>query len=196
MKVIGVTGGIGAGKSTVVNLAKREFPVAVIFTDLVAREQMRKGGCSYQEVVQEFGEEILLEDGEINRNKLAEIIFSDADKVKKINAITHPNVINYVKEKIEEYRRSGKYRAVLVETALLFEAKMDKICDETWCIYADQEVRRERLVQSRNYSNEKIDAIFEKQDKDEYAREHCTYEIVNNNETTESELVETIRIRL
>lgn len=193
MKVIGVTGGIGAGKSTVIELARKYFPVAVIYTDDVAKEQMKKGGCSYFDVVKEFGEVILDENGEINRSKLAEIVFSDAVKVKKINQITHPNVKYYTLQKIEEYRQSGKYEAVLVETALLFEANFDQFCDVTLFIDASEEVRRNRLIRSRNYSIEKIDAIFDKQDKVIYAKNHCTYVILNNDNTRMEEIVEKLK---
>ncbi len=193
MKVIGVTGGIGAGKSTVIKLARENFCVAVIYTDDVAKEQMKKGGCSYFDVVNEFGEEILDEDGEINRSKLAQIVFSDKLKVKKINQITHPKVKDVTLQKIDEYRKSGEYEAVLVETALLFEAKFDKFCDETWFIDASEEVRRQRLICSRNYSKDKIDAIFEKQENVSYAKQHCTHIISNDDSTTNEEIVEKLK---
>ena len=96
-------------------------------------------------------------------------------------------------QKIDEYRKSGEYEAVLVETALLFEAKFDKFCDETWFIDASEEVRRQRLICSRNYSKDKIDAIFEKQENVSYAKQHCTHIISNDDSTTNEEIVEKLK---
>lgn len=193
MKVIGVTGGIGSGKSTVVNLAKEYFPVEIIQTDDVAREQMKSSGCSFARVVEAFGDQILGEDGEIDRARLAKIVFSKDENVKKINSITHPNVRVQTLEMIENYRKNPAVKAVLVETALLFEAAFDVFCDETWCVWASEETRRERLLHSRGYSNEKIDAIFSKQDKEEYAKEHCTHVIINEKDESKEELLKTLK---
>jgi dephospho-CoA kinase len=193
MKVIGLTGGIGAGKSTIAKLCMEYFRVAVIETDQVAKDQMKPGGCSYDAVVKEFGAKILQLNGEINRQSLAELIFSDPTKVEWMNAITHPKVKEFTLQEIKLLRETGEYEAVLVETALLFTADFDKFCDETWCVYASEETRRARLVLTRGYTNEKIDAIFLHQEKDQYAIEHCTQLIVNEDNTTKEELL--LRLR-
>ncbi len=193
MKVIGVTGGIGSGKSTVVNLAKEYFPVEMIQTDDVAKEQMKSSGCSFARVVEMFGEEILGEDGEIDRARLASIVFSNQENVKRINSITHPNVRVETLAKIEEYRKNKTIKAVLVETALLFEAQFDVFCDETWCVYASEATRRKRLQQTRGYSVEKIDAILRNQDKDEYVKMLCTHVIRNEDGTSKEDLLNILK---
>jgi dephospho-CoA kinase len=193
MKVIGLTGGIGAGKSTVAMLCKENFKVAVIETDQVAKDQMMPGGCSYEGVVQEFGRSILKEDGEIDRAALAKIVFADPDHVKKINAITHPNVKTYTLQEIKRLSETNGYEAVLVETALLFEAKFDEFCDETWCVYASLETRKRRLYETRGYSMEKIDAILSNQDKDQFAITHCTHVIENEDSTSREQLIPQLR---
>ena len=193
MKVIGLTGGIGAGKSTIANLCQDNFKAAVIETDQVAKDQMRPGGCSYDEVVREFGCEILQPNQEIDRAMLAKIIFSDPRKVKRMNAITHPLVKEFTLQEIQRLKDTNLYEAVLVETALLFEAKFDVFCDETWCVYASKETRKARLYQNRGYSHEKIEAIFLNQDKDQYAMEHCTHLILNEDDTTKEALLRTLR---
>lgn len=193
MKVIGLTGGIGAGKSTIAKLCMEHFQVAVIETDQVAKEQMKPGGCSYDLVVKEFGTEILQPNKEIDRVKLAQLIFADPDKVKKINAITHPNVKEYTLNQIQWLRDTMRYEAVLVETALLFEANFDAFCDETWCVYASEETRRLRLLNNRGYSMAKIDAIMTNQDNDNFVMKHCTHLIQNENSTSEDELLMRLR---
>lgn len=193
MKVIGLTGGIGSGKSTVAKLCQEYFKVAVIETDQVAREQMMPGGCSYDEVINEFGTSILQTNGEINRAFLAKLIFEDPDKVKKINEITHPKVKEYTQKEIKRLRDTMQYEAVLVETALLFEAEFDKFCDETWCVYAMEETRRARLCNTRGYSNEKIDAILLNQDKEEDVKKQCTHQIQNEDSTTQEELLSRLK---
>jgi dephospho-CoA kinase len=193
MKIIGLTGGIGAGKSTVAMLCKENFKVAVIETDQVAKDQMMPGGCSYEGVIQEFGTSFLKTDGEIDRAALAKIVFADPENVKKINAITHPNVKTYTLQEIKRLSKTNRYEAVLVETALLFEAKFDEFCDETWCVYASTETRKRRLYETRGYSMEKIDSILSNQDKDQYVLSHCTYAIENEDTTTKEQLLTKLR---
>lgn len=187
MKVIGVTGGIGAGKSTVVNFATEHFPVASILTDEVAREQMKQGEIAYQRVIDHFGKDILFPDGEINRALLAKIVFANPDKVRLLNSLTHPLVKEEVLRRIDEFRQSGSYQAVLIETALLFDAGFDHICDETWFIDANRHTRKERLQKQRHYSNEKIEQIFESQNE-EKAKKLSTHIIYNENNSSSKDL--------
>lgn len=164
MKVIGLTGGVGCGKSYVAGVAEQFFPVLHISTDDIAREQMKKGGCSYQEVMDCFGgADILDEGGELNRAALAKIVFNDSEKLKKLNSITHPNVISEMNDRIEAARESGEYEAVLIESALIFESGIHKQCDEVWYVYAPEETRKKRLSASRGYSDEKIQSILDDQ---------------------------------
>lgn len=189
IKVIGLTGGIGSGKSTVAAIAKEEFHAAVIMTDDVARDQMMPGGVSYNAVIQSFGTSFLNPDQTINRALLAKIIFASEDNVKRINEITHPNVRTFVEERIRELNIGQTHKAVIVETALLFEAKFDTMCDQTWFVYASEETRRERLKQSRGYSDEKITSILSKQDDEYFFRTHCSHIILNDGDTTREEII-------
>ena len=184
--VVGLTGGIGSGKSTVAKLAKDNFPVMVISSDEVAREQMTPGGISYQAVIKEFGTSFLKENGEIDRPKLAELIFAEDEKVKRMNAITHPNVKEFVLDTIAQCKRENKVKAVIVETALLFEADFDVFCDEIWYVKASEVTRRERLRKSRGYSEEKITAIFQKQEEEALVCSKSD-KIITNDETTTTE---------
>jgi len=167
MKVIGLTGGIGSGKSLVADILRDKYKALILDTDSIAKRQMEPGGESYRLVLEHFGEEILAPDGTINRQKLADIIFKDKDKRLLINQLTHPVVLEAVKKEIEEARNSGKTDYLVVETALMIESGYDFICDEVWYVYAPEETRRSRLKQTRGYSDEKIDSIMANQCRDE-----------------------------
>ena len=153
MKVIGITGGIGSGKSLVARIMQDKYGARYIDTDQIAREQMEPGGASYDGVVQYFGREILLEDGRIDRTKLAQIVFEQKDKLQKLNELTHPQVLIAVNNEIETAKAEGNVPYVLIETALMIEAGSDYICDQVWYVHAPEE-RRNRL-KHRNYTDEK-----------------------------------------
>lgn len=170
MKIIGLTGGIGSGKSLVAKILVERFGAYFLNTDGIAKEQMEPGGASYQEVVDYFGREILMEDGRIDRSKLAAIIFEDKKKRLRINEITHPIVLEAVEKEIQNIREKGTVPYLIVETALMIEAGYDFICDVVWYVHTPEEERRNRLKKERNYSDEKINAIFENQSKAETFR--------------------------
>ncbi len=192
MKVIGLTGGVGSGKSTIANIIVKNFNVYAIYTDDIAKRQMQKGGTSYDGVVKEFGEEILGDDREIDRKKLALTVFTDENKLLRLNELTHPQVQVEVQEIIKSLKEEGSYQAVLVETALLIEAGYVSFCDEVWYVYAPIADRRKRLKTSRGYSDEKIDDIFSKQKSDLEYRKYCTNIIYNEEDKNEEEIIKQI----
>jgi dephospho-CoA kinase len=163
MKVIGITGGIGSGKSLVTRIMKERYGALVLDTDGIAKKQMEPGGVSYQEVVEFFGSNILTEDGTIDRRKLSVIVFDDKDKLLRLNEITHPKVLLEVKQEIALHRSLEDVPYLIIETALMIESGYDFVCDEVWYVYAPEEKRKEWLKLERNYSQEKIDSIFENQ---------------------------------
>ena len=186
MYVFGITGGVGAGKSTVLRLIKENFNASVIEADEVGRMLMEPGNSAYLKIVEIFGEDILDNPGEhgspINRAKLAGIVFNNKNKRMVLNGIVHPLVKKYITEEIGRIRCAEKYDYVFVEAALLIEDHYDIICDELWYIYADEETRRERLKSSRGYSDEKIDLVFASQLSDEQFRSHCSRVIDNSHD--------------
>lgn len=184
MKVIGLTGGIGSGKSLVAKIMQERFGAVVLFTDDIAKELMEPGKASYLEVVEHFGKEILQENGAIDRGRLAGLVFEDKEKRLKINEITHPKVLAEVKSRIEALKKEGRVPYLVVETALMIEAGYDFICDEVWYVFTPEEERRKRLKRERNYSDEKIDAIFANQNKDEAFRKKFTQVIENVGDIT------------
>ncbi|MDF2907542.1 MAG: hypothetical protein K0R34_2863 [Herbinix sp.] len=165
MKVIGLTGGIGSGKSLVAGVMKEQYGASIIDTDAIAREQMEPGGVSYQEVVDTFGTGILAADHTIDRSKLAALVFEDKTKRLRINEITHPKVLDDVRRQIDQHKLLQDVPYLLIETALMIESGYDFVCDEVWYVYAPEEQRRSWLKKNRGYSDEKIDAIYQNQYK-------------------------------
>lgn len=180
MKVIGITGGIGSGKSTVLELLETHFHAYIIKADDVAKDIMQPGFEGYKQVVEFFGEEILSADNTINRPLLSQIVFHNPNKRIVLNSIIHPLVKKMITEKIGTLKAEGQYEYVFVEAALLIEDHYQVICDEFWYIYVPEELRRERLKSSRGYSDEKIDAILKSQLTEEEFREHCVQVIDNS----------------
>ncbi len=171
MKVIGITGGIGSGKSLVTRIMEEQQGALVLNTDQIAKEQMDPGGISYQEVVAFFGSDILAEDGTIDRHRLSLIVFEDREKLNKLNAITHPKVLVEVRKEIDRHRILEDVPYLIIETALMIESGYDFVCDEIWYVYASEDRRRDWLKASRSYSDEKIDSIFGNQSKEKAFRE-------------------------
>ena len=162
MKVIGITGGVGSGKSEVLKYLERKHGAVICQADIVARNLEKKGTICYRQITEHFGTSILQENGRIDRGKLAGIVFSDPDELKVLNRIVHPAVKKRILRKVREEQRRGTGLFVL-EAALLLDDHYDEICDEVWYIYTEDPVRRKRLKLSRGYSDEKIDAIFASQ---------------------------------
>lgn len=186
MKFIGITGGVGAGKSAILDYLKNKPDTKVMLADEIAHELMVPGTQCYDRLRAEFGtEDIYQKDGYFDRIKLAQVIFSDDEKRKKLNGIVHPAVRKYVIGQAAYERKEGKIKLLVLEAALLIEEHYDEICDELWYIYTSEENRRIRLKKQRNYSDEKISEIFNSQLTDEKFRKACRV-VIDNNGTIEA----------
>ncbi len=182
MKVIGLTGGAGSGKSYVSQCIQSVFHLPVIDSDTVAKELMKPGEEAYIQVVNCFGNEILNGDATINRAKLAEIVFSDEEKLAMLNAATHPVTIAKIESMIRAYEKE-EYPIVFVESALAEKAGYREFCDELWLVDASETIRAERLRTTRGYSDEKISGIFANQSTHEEMRKTCSRVIWNEQES-------------
>jgi dephospho-CoA kinase len=182
MKVIGITGGVGAGKSEILKYIRNNYNCRIVLSDNVANDLKLKGQPGYQKVVDYLGQEILGDDGEIDKSKMAAAIFGNNEKIIKINQIMHPLVNSYIIELINTEKRNNIYDFLFIEAALLIENGYDKIVDELWYIYADVEVRRKRLRESRGYSDTKINNILKSQLSEDEFRKHCRVVIDNSGE--------------
>lgn len=170
---------MGSGKSRVMDYLEEKYDAYCLRTDLLARQMMEQGGCLYENIIGLFGSGILLQDGSLDRKKIAELVFSDAELLEKLNGLTHPAVRREIISRAEEERRKGR-TFFFLESALAVEEKYNEICDQLWYVYADKKVRRERLKASRGYSDEKIDSVMANQKDDETFRNACSFLIDNS----------------
>lgn len=188
MKIIGITGGVGSGKSGVLSLLKKNYGAYILEADKLAHVLMQPDGPTYHPIIDCFGVEIVASDGSIDRKKLGAIVFHDADQLERLNAITHPAVRTEIDRQIAAARQTGGYTYFALEAALLLEEGYDAVCDEIWYIYVDPETRIQRLMAGRGYSREQCISIFESQSDDSYYRSHSRYVIDNSKDFENTEL--------
>ena len=159
--IIGVMGGVGSGKSTVLNYLENNYEANIIEADKVAKEVMLPGNDVYNEIVKTFPEVIV--DNKIDSKKLAEIVFNDKEQLEKLNSITHPGAVKEIISRI----KSSKNRIIVVESAILLGSGVEQYCDELWFVFCNRDTRIKRLIQTRGYSKEKCISVIESQPADE-----------------------------
>lgn len=186
MRLIGITGGVGAGKSEVLSYIGKHYKCKIYLADEVAHLVKRKGERCYERLVELLGEEVLEPSGEIDKKKMAAVIFASEELLEQVNDIVHPEVRYYLEDRIREARDNPQIEMLFIEAALLIEAGYDEIVDEMWYIYADEEVRRKRLRENRGYSEEKIEQIMSAQLSEKEFRTACDFVIDNSGELSES----------
>ena len=145
MKTIGLTGGIGSGKSTVSRFLK-ELGAVIIDTDKVGHQVLKSDTEVKQQAIAAFGPQILTPDGEIDRKKLGDIVFNSPDSLARLNRLTHPPILRMVKAQLEEYRRKD-VDVVVIEAPLLIKADWTSLVDEIWVTIAPQAEVLRRLRQ-------------------------------------------------
>ena len=183
MKIIGVTGGIGSGKSTV-SSALRDLGAAVIDADVLARNVTAVGGKAFDELVMHFGREILDEKGEIDRKKLASIAFSDKEKLSELNSITHKYITEKIYDTIEIIKNSGKWDIIVIDAPLPIEKGFLDIAEEVWVVVAEREKRIKRVMDRSGYTYEEaVNRINSQPGDEEYLK--IADEILYNNGSLE-----------
>lgn len=167
MLKIGLTGSIGTGKSTVSKLL-RERGIAVIDADLLAREIVKKGQECLNDLKNVFGNQILTLDGELDRKKLGQIVFSDDGKLELLNSITHPHIRRRMKDQMNELE-SKNNKVIVLDIPLLFEAQMEDLVDIVLVVFAKEEIQIKRIMERDNCTQEEamriIKAQISQQDK-------------------------------
>lgn len=179
MITIGITGGVGAGKSTVLGILEKEFDAYVIQADLLGHVLMEPGEECYDAVIALFGKEIIKKDKTIDRRRISDVVFTDKDMLLKLNGIIHPAVKQRILRLISEQREAGR-KLCVVEAALFLEERYQEFCDEVWYVYTEEEIRIQRLMESRGYSRDKSLGIIRNQVSDQVFRENTDYVIENN----------------
>lgn len=185
MKTIGITGGVGAGKSLVLNYLQNHYNSRVYLADDIANDLKLPGQSCYDKIIELLGRNIIDSEGLIDKNKMAEKIFSHKELLDEVNRIIHPAVKEYVLSQIELERKKGEIDYFILEAALLIEEGYDRILDELWYIHADTSVRSRRLKETRNYTRDKIDHIMASQLSETEFRKHCKV-VINNNSDEEA----------
>lgn len=167
MLKIGLTGSIGTGKSTVSKLL-RERGIAVIDADLLAREIVKKGQECLNDLKNVFGNQVLTIDGELDRKKLGQIVFSDDSKLELLNSVTHPHIRRRIKAQMNELE-SKNNKVIVLDIPLLFEAKMEDLVDIVLVVFAKEEIQIKRIMERDNCTQEEamriIKAQISQQDK-------------------------------
>lgn len=186
MKVIGITGGVGAGKSEILSYIKKHYNCRILLADEAAHRVKEKGQPCYEKLVTLLSDEILDETGNINKVKMSEKIFSSRELLAEVNGIIHPAVKERILSAIQKERERRIHDFFFIEAALLIEEGYLDYVDEMWYIYAREEVRRKRLKESRGYSDEKINQIMSSQLKEADFRRYCSVVIDNSDSLTES----------
>lgn len=179
MIILGITGPIGSGKSYVTDIIC-SHGFARIDTDKVYHSLINKPSKTVTALTNEFGEEILLENGGVDRKKLSEIVFSDKEKLKRLNEITHTAVIERTEELITEYERNGE-KMTVIEVPLMFESGYDKRCDLVVSVVADEGVRVDRICKRSGISVSDAKKRIKNQKNNKFYIENSSFTIYNSN---------------
>ncbi|CBL35956.1 dephospho-CoA kinase [butyrate-producing bacterium SM4/1] len=177
MKVIGITGGVGSGKSEVLGILKRDFGAELLIADETAHQVMEPGMPAYRRIVEALGTDFLSADGSIDRKALAKRLFGDGEALGTVNSIVHPTVWQAIEESI----RCSRKELVIVEAAL-FDEEHNGLFDQVWYIFTSEENRISRLMKSRGYSREKCLDIMRSQ-KSESEFRAMADRVIDNNKT-------------
>lgn len=178
MKVIGITGAVGSGKSTIAKEVERRFHMRLIMADELGHQAYEKQSAVYPKLRELTGSFAMDASGNLDRRRIAEWAYREPENLKKLNELIHP----YVKERIRQLicEAKAENRSVLIESAILIESGYEDICDEFWYVYVNEENRKKRLKESRGLSEAQIDRILANQKSDAFFREHCRCVIDNN----------------
>ena len=180
MLVIGITGGVGAGKSLCLQTLKEHCNCKIVLADDVGNMVKEPGQKCYSQIVDLLGNGILQDNKTIDKIKMAQRIFADNQLLQRVNEIIHPAVEEYILNDIAKEREKGQIDVFFLEAALLIEAGYVPYLDELWYIYTEKSVRIKRLKESRFYSDEKIEQIMNQQLSDEEFRKYANFVLDNS----------------
>ena len=172
VRIIGLTGGIAGGKTTISNILKG-LGAIIIDADKIARKVVEKGNPALKEIEKHFGGEVLFENGGLNRKKLGDIVFNDTELLKKLNKITHPYIVGEIINEINWHKKTYNNRVIILDAALLIELNLMDLVEEVWLVVVPEKKQLERLIEREDISaaqaQKRIDAQKSLEDKKRYA---------------------------
>lgn len=172
MRVIGLTGNIACGKSTVSDMLK-ELGAYIIDADIVAREVVEQGKPAWAMIKEEFGEEYIGEDGELNRKKLGQLVFGDPKALDQLNKIIHPIIVQTIEEELHKLCVEGTHEAVVIDAALLIETGCHRLVDQIWLVTLPYEIQLMRLIRrdglTEKEARQRIESQMPQEKKAQYA---------------------------
>lgn len=185
MRIIGITGSSGAGKSTICEILEKKYQAKIINADHIAKKLSKSGTAYLREIVEKFGIDILDENGALKRKKLAEIIYSDFKKRQELNQCT----FKYIKQEIEKQIEKEKEASIVViDAPLLFECELDKLCEHVIGVISKKELQIERIVVRDDIDYEHAERRINAQEKNTFYLENCDEIIKNNNDISDIEI--------
>lgn len=181
MKIIGIIGGCGSGKSEVSNLFKNKFNAYIINADKIAHNVISKDSKAYKKIVNHFGKHILDDNGNINRSRLGKLVFSNENELQQLTDMTHPYINEDITCIINKLKNENEYCYIVLEITALGKGEIYSLIDEYWYVYCNIDVRLKRLLKYRNISTESAMNIINKQLSDEEFRKYANVIIDNSN---------------
>jgi len=191
MKIIGLTGGIASGKSTVSKFLA-ELGAIIIDGDETAHRLMEPNQPIWEDVVNVFGREVLNPDSTIDRIKLGAIVFNDREKLQVLNQIAHPRIIAEIQNELQHLRHTQPDSVLVLDIPLLFEGRMDRLCDQVWVVWVPREIQIERLMDRNWLSREEaIKRIDSQMSLDAKAR--LADIVIDNSGTMEETMIQVVK---
>lgn len=190
MRIIGITGNSGSGKSTVSKMISENYEAKVIDADKIAKKMTKNNGEYLQAIRQAFGEDVI-KNNELDRKKLADIVFSNKTEKEKLDSLTFEYVVRRIKEKIKKAQIKSDIKYIVLDVPLLFESKLNEVCNYTIGVTAPKIEKIKRICKRDKLSKEKALQRLNSQPDDEFFIQQCDFIIENiNNEKTEEKVNE------